>query len=277
MTRALTFLLLFAAVGLAADEPAEDGKDQRKVQLKFMQDQAEKFTISRADDDDKLFKRTDQPVLHYANPERQRGSSDGVTYLWLDGRRPIAVSSFSIRRPDNSGVCELTSFSQTPLHCAKEGAVVWTPAAPEKLRRQFEVAPPSGSANRRLFRMKALARRFEATCYHPRTKEARQLRLLERPLYRFADEKAGVLDGGLFAFVVSNDPELLVLIEAVQQKGEKPKWVYTIAQMTSWAQIVKLDGVQVWDSPNYYRSGQLPDNPYIEMRVDDFVPAQNGN
>src|SRR5262245_50562597 len=30
---------------------------------------------------------------------------------------------------------------------------------------------------------------------------------LPQPLHRYADEKAGILDGSLFAFVIGNDPE----------------------------------------------------------------------
>lgn len=275
MTRTLTILLLFAGIGRAADEPVEKEKDERKAQLHFMRTQAEKFALTRADADDKPLTLSNEAVLRYTNPERERGTSDGVTYLWLDGRRPIAVCSFSIRRPDDSASCEFTSFSETPLRCLREGGVVWTPAVPEKLRTPFDVATPSDSANRRLFRMKALARRFAATAYHPKTNETRNLRLLERPLYRYEDKDAGILDGCLFAYAVSNDPELLILVEAIQQKGEKPKWVYSIRQMTSWEQIVRLDGLRVWDCPNYYRSGNSPENPYLEMRIGNFVPGDS--
>ena len=65
--------------------------------------------------------------------------------------------------------------------------------------------------------MRTLARRFSATCYYK--EEITQLRVLPQPLYRFSDEKRGIVDGALFALVVSNDAELLLLLEAAGDRG----------------------------------------------------------
>lgn len=275
MLRAITILLLASSVGAAQEESADQSKDERQAQLQFMRERAEEFTLRRADSEEEPLKLSDDAVLRYTNPERELGSSDGVTYLWLDGKRPMAVSSFSIRRPDDSGRCEFTSFSDKPLRCETEGVEVWTLGVPKLRRTPFNTATPASSAASRTFQMKSLARKFEANCIHPRTTATTRLRMLDRPLYRFTDEKQNIIDGGLFAFVVSNDPELLVLIEAIQLEGDvEPKWVYSIGQMTSWAQVVKLDGAQVWDSPNFYRSGKPADSPYREASTGDFIAEE---
>ena len=54
--------------------------------------------------------------------------------------------------------------------------------------------------------MRDFAPRFSASC--SRNGATTQLRLLPQPLYRLADEKRKILDGGLFALVVSNDHAL---------------------------------------------------------------------
>lgn len=276
MIRLLTLLLLSLSVSLTADEPVGKEKDERQEQLRFMRARAEEFKLARVDADEAPLTLSDKAILRYSNPERDLGSTDGVTYLWLDGQRPIAVSSFSIRRPNDSGRCEFTTFSDKPLRCTKQETELWRPDVPESLRTPLDVEPPTDSATRRLFQMKALSRQFEATCFHPRSKEATRLRLLDRPLYRYEDRKTGVLDGCLFAFAVSNDPELLILIEAIQNEGEPPSWVYSIGPMTSWAQTVNLNDEQVWESPNYYRSGKPLESPYFEGGVGDFIAGETG-
>lgn len=275
MLRTITILLLASTVCVAQDEPPDASQEQRQSQLRFMREKAEEFTLERVDSEAEPLKLSEQAILRYTNPERERGSSDGVTYLWLDGKRPMAVSSFSIRRPDNSGRCEFTSFCDKPLRSEIENVEVWTLGVPKLRQQRFGGPAPADSAARRMFQMKSLARQFEAAGTHPRTNAETRLRLLERPLYRFADPKKGVIDGGLFAMVVSNDPELLLLIEAVQPEGEtEPQWVYSIGQMTSWAQVVKLNGKQVWDSPNYYRAGKPADSPYREASAGKFLEEE---
>ena len=95
MLRTITMLLLASTVCMAQDEPADQSKEQRQAQLKFMRARAEEFSLERVDSEQEPLKLSEQAVLRYTNPERERGSSDGVTYLWLDGKRPMAVSSSS--------------------------------------------------------------------------------------------------------------------------------------------------------------------------------------
>ena len=99
--------------------------------------------------------------------------------------------------------------------------------------------------------MRALARRFTARSIDGNEKDW-ELRLLPQPLYRFSDEAGGILDGGLFAFVVSNDPEFFVLLEAITAPQGEPQWRYSLARMSSRKHAVRLDGNEVWSVTNYY-------------------------
>ncbi len=124
--------------------------------------------------------------------------------------------------------------------------------------------------------MRTLARRFTATCYNSKTDEPTILRLLPQPLYRFEDAKAGVLDGALFAFVVSNDPELFLLLEAARDGGKgAAAWRFSLTRMSSLRETVRLDDKEVWSVPNYYqdRAEDRKTGPYTEAKVGTFTPA----
>ena len=58
------------------------------------------------------------------------------------------------------------------------------------------------------------------------TDEKTQLSGRPAPLYRFAAEKHDILDGPLFTFGDSNDPEMLLLLEVVRdQPAAVPYWL----------------------------------------------------
>jgi hypothetical protein len=85
--------------------------------------------------------------------------------------------------------------------------------------------------------MKRAAERFTARLQDERTGDdvPKVLRPLATPLYRYPTRGA-VLDGALFAFVVGTDPELLLLIEA-----QDDRWRYAVARMNRDALQVALD------------------------------------
>jgi hypothetical protein len=125
--------------------------------------------------------------------------------------------------------------------------------------------------------MRSLARRFTASCHNPRTEEPTELRLLPQPLYRFEDEPAGILDGALFAFVVSNDPELFLLLEAHSDiKEGESAWRFSLARMSSQKETVRLNDKEIWSVPNYWRdpAEDRKTGPYVEANVGTFAPVQ---
>jgi hypothetical protein len=134
--------------------------------------------------------------------------------------------------------------------------------------------PPAAGKVQRLTQMRALARRFSAACYNPRSGDLTELRLLTQPLYRYADELAEVLDGGLFAFVVSNDPELFLLLEAAGA-ADKAHWEYSLARMSSQKLTVHLDGKETWTVTNYWQDSaeDRRTGPYVEAKSGKFTPT----
>jgi hypothetical protein len=99
--------------------------------------------------------------------------------------------------------------------------------------------------------------------------------MLTQPLYRFADDKAGVIDGGLFAFVVSNDPELFLMLEVVNgMGGSEAHWKFSLARMSSLKMAVRLGDREVWTVPNYWRepTEDRRTGPYVESKFGTFPP-----
>ncbi|HZL90773.1 MAG TPA: hypothetical protein VFB96_20565 [Pirellulaceae bacterium] len=256
----------------AAPEPATD----RQEEFSFLKEKATELSLFRGADANEPQPLKAEPVLRYSNSERDIGSLDGSTFLWLVGKRPLAAVSTSVRKLNSGAYRECTSFSSAPLVCRTGQTTVWSPKTGGLLDRPLEdAAAPAAGKPQRLTQMRSLARRFTASCYNPRSEEPTELRLLPQPLYRFEDDAAGILDGALFAFVVSNDPELFLLMEARSDVKEgESAWRYSLARMSSQKETVRLDGKEIWSVPNYWRdpAEDRKTGPYVEAKVGTFVP-----
>src|SRR5437588_9441111 len=143
------------------DEAAADGDRQERLQ--FTKDKLSKFTLYREAANEPLAFKED-PIVRFTNPERDSGTWDGATFLWLEGTRPVGAVSLGIRRPTNAVFREFTSFSSTPLICRRGGAAAWSPQTGGLSPRELPAAPaPADTAGGRLTQMRNLARRFSAT------------------------------------------------------------------------------------------------------------------
>jgi len=255
----------------AAEKPTEA---ERLSRLKFLKEKAAERTLYRGAGETAAFPLTAEPVLRYANTERwDLGTSDGATFLWLDGTRPVAAISTSIRRPNDSAHHECTSFSSGPLEGRLAGVPVWLPKRGGLLAQPLEAPAPADGKVQRLTQMRTLAARFAVTCYDSNTNEPRELRLLPQPLYRFESEPHKVRDGALFAFVITNDPEMFLLLEATANQGLQ--WRYTLARMSSLPQKVRLDGTEIWSLTNFHRdpTEDRKTGPYTTGGLGQYLPA----
>jgi hypothetical protein len=262
--------VLVAVLGVAPgdEEPAEAARLER---LEFLKDKAAQFSLSRESSPDQPLKLKESPIHRFSNPERDGGSWDGATFLWLDGARPMAAICFSIRRPNDAVFREHSSFSNTPLVCEKSGKVSWAPRTGGLIDYPLHDSPPPAATEpARLTQMRTVARRLSATCYYK--EEATQLRLMPQPLYRYRDKEHGVLDGALFSMAVSNDAELLLLMEILEQPaaGALP-WRVSLARMSSLRLVVRLDDAEIWTVPGYYTI------PPAERKAGPYIEAFEGN
>jgi len=242
---------------------------------RFLKEKSVELSLFQASNSTKPLPLYSRPVLFYSNPVGL--SSDGATFLWLAGTRPVAAVSFSLRRPNNAVYRECTSFWSSPLDCRLGNDSVWAPKKGGLLAQRLNDAPaPADGEAQRMAQMRTIARRFAVTWHHSRTDEKTQLHLMPGPLYRFDAESEGILDGALFAFVVTNDPEMLLLLEAARDKpGEAPNWRYTFARMSSLKEVVRLDDQEIWTVPHYHSdpNDDKRTGHYTEQRIGVFVPA----
>jgi hypothetical protein len=111
--------------------------------------------------------------------------------------------------------------------------------------------------------MRALAGEFTVEILDTRNVakgEEQTPRLLPKPLYRYEAEQTKSLDGGLYAFVVGTDPELLLLLEcdtaapkesaATPPAGTpaaKPEWRFGVGRMNRYLIRLKRKGETVWE------------------------------
>jgi hypothetical protein len=257
-----------------ADEPAR-GKDAvRQMRLEMLQSFLHEFEMEIAGKEPKVLRPSDQPILRWSNPVREY-VNDGVTYLFLDGKRPRAVATVRATSTESSLESgqlwhEFVSLSDRPLSCSRDERVVWSPKAAVVANKLLvDAAHPEAGPARRLTQMRRLARSFEAIYYKMDTPYS--LRLLAQPLYRYEDESARVLDGALFAFAEGNDPEVLLLLEAVAGgEDESPTWRYTVARMTSYRVTVQQGKREIFAADPYWSNPRERDDPYVEAKDGPF-------
>lgn len=265
-------LLLMALLGQVADKPAGDVEQARRARLEHMKQVIGSVALETRDASPRKLERSEHPVLRYTNPLTLE-HGDGATFLWLAGKRPLAAISLSFRHQE--GVYwELSSLSDQPLALTRDGAVVWQPKACSRTSAAIAEAPqPGETPASRLTQMRSLARKFQVR--ELRRGQWQEGRLLTQPLHRWEDAKAGIVDGALFGYAETTDPELLLSIEARRDaNASEAKWYYQLAKMTSSPMTVSLNEKEVWSVDGYWKNPRGPEDPYVEARIGVYQPAQ---
>jgi hypothetical protein len=119
-----------------------------------------------------------------------------------------------------------------------------------------------------LRQLRELAKGFAAR-QTDRKKVEREMRLLSQPICRYATDGGDVIDGGVFAFVVGTDPEVVLLIEARKADGVVT-WQFGLARMASIAVRVAYRGNEVWSVPT------LPWPDGLRIRTEPYILFQFG-
>jgi len=92
--------------------------------------------------------------------------------------------------------------------------------------------------------LRGIAREFRG--FVDPEKERTELRLLPQPLFRYDSGSSGSPDGALFAFVLTTDPEAVLLIEE-RPGADGPAWQYALARMTNHGVAVRHRDRVVWE------------------------------
>lgn len=221
------------------------------------------------------FDRTPRSLLRWSNAVRNRAFGD--TYIWTHKGCAKAIVSLYVIVDRNLVSAECQSLASKPLEMKRDGQSVWTPKeAGVKWKQLQGVGVPAAKAFQRLVRMNAIARQFKADfAPHTSPEEFTQLRLLPKPLYRYESTDPEVIDGAVYGFVDSTDPEVLLVIEAREQDGKR-FWVYSPARSRHDHLRVYYKNAIVWDQPSLappWPNMRDPNKPYCSLRLKDYIDA----
>src|SRR5262249_44995784 len=123
----------------------------------------------------------------------------------------------------------------------------------------------------RLSQIKALARRFSAQAIKSppayQENDARELRLLAKPILRYRDAAQPESDGAVFAFAMDTDVDVLLLIEN-RVRNEEPGWEFALGRTNPFVLKVWCDKAVVWSQERvsttadaaepYFMAGPFP-------------------
>ncbi len=220
------------------DGSSSAGAEAQHRELDEFKRSAARYRILTDTERPKVLMLAPEPVLRWTNPVR--GTVAGAVFVWLaDGRPEVIMSVY--RYPEDGKEVEENEFQSlatTGLTATRKGQEVWVPRTPGIRLDPIPGAPkPAATPAERLRQMRTLAREFHAFFDAP--EDRTELRLLPKPLFRYETKRPDLADGALFAFVLTTDPEVLLLIEA-RSVGGASVWHYGFARMS----MVNLRGAQ---------------------------------
>jgi hypothetical protein len=254
MNAAARLILVLAATTQAKDAstPGQAAATKHERILAIYASDAAEYTIYRDSSRKERVELRRKPVLVCADPAR--GGGDGAVYVWTyRGRAEVFGTFFSFPTIGPRKLYhEFHSLSLSVLDVSRSGThdSTWAPLAPGIELAPLTGAPrPAETAAQRLSQMRALTREFSAST-RDRTERRLELRLLPQPLYRYESTDHDVLDGAVFAYVTSTDPEVLLVIEARKPApAEGPVWSYAVCRFTDLGLSVRHKGKEVFTAP----------------------------
>jgi hypothetical protein len=210
------------------------------------------------------------PVIRWRNVVRGQ-EGEAMMVVWSLGGRPVAMAG--IYPWNGKMIHEFDSLSRAKKLTAREkDRVIWSPEEAGVEFKEVPKAPkPARTAAERLRQMKAIAEGFKATMtgWAEDNSDQEALRLLPRALHRYdlanvKDRDPKLIDGGLFAFVLGTDPEVVLMLEAIGT-AEAADWQYAFARATSGGLEVKLGTDVVW-SAKKHPANRVSTLPHFSMQ-----------
>jgi len=252
----------------AGGEDVPPTSQERALHLERMRNIAGSFQVYELSGEKRRpVERADEPVLRYTDSTRKQ--RDSTVWMWGTQGRPtalMAVEYYPERPRDQKWLYEIASLSTSRIAVERGSDLSWTAREPGLNLRRLDGAPaPAERPAARLGQMKELFARLGA--HEGAVVEGRvELRPMARPLYRYHDDAAGVIDGAIFVFANGTNPEVLCVIEAQSGDENTRNWHFGFVQMTGGELVVELDGKEIWrcreaDPPaerGSYRNGWLP-------------------
>lgn len=232
-----------------ASAPAvESPPEERAARLQRMTEIARSYRLRPAGDRFASYPLRPEPAHRFTNTVGH--TRDGAIFLWTAGEygRPAAAAQVYERRTDGAWVAEFSSLATTGLAARSTSGHQWNPDAGGVEFRPVPDAPkPAATPERRLLQMRAIARDMTAEDNF-QDLSFQTLRMLTTPFLRYGKDGTDVVDGALFAYVLTTDPEVYLLLEA-RPGPDGPAWFYAFAPSTTAEVRAKVKGREVWYLP----------------------------
>jgi len=229
-------------------QAGEEAKDEKKsLLLREMRELVEGFKVYQVDGTRVPAELVGDPLLRFIDAVDR--NQDGSVWVWGRTGRPAAIMQLWRDLPDGRlWFHSITSLSSGLVAAERGGGWRWSPSKPGiELKRFPQPPPPAEQKAGRLRQMKELAQ--HVTAHEVWANGQRfELRLLLRPVHRYDDPKAGLVDGAIFILARGTDPEIALLIEVVAKDPSPPTWQYGLASTSSAELHVSLDGHEVWQT-----------------------------
>jgi hypothetical protein len=225
------------------DEAATEKAEQAQ-RLEFMKESLKEYVFTT--DGGKPMDLQAEPLLRWNNPVS--GVRDGTIFIWTAlGRPQAAVQVFQLKQ--GLWLHEFQSLSTEPFQAKFKGLPEWGPArAGIEMKPAADAPMPAKTERQRLVQMRAIAEQYRAIDDFEDQKSRWELRLLAKPVYRYAVPEGGIIDGALWAFAHGTDPEVFLLLEA-RETSQGHEWQIGMAPMTAYAVEVSRKDKPVWSAP----------------------------
>ncbi|MBC7817087.1 MAG: hypothetical protein IAG10_09395 [Planctomycetaceae bacterium] len=242
---------------IGADDDAVK-KEESAQRLADMKRSVEPVRITIGESEKEPLVRVDEPILRWSNPLIP--IVDATVFLWTHNGRPALITQVA-EVPREGLALEFQSLSTEPLR-GQLREQPWAPVLGIKWLRAPTTEVPAATPVARLIQMRKIAERFQVLDIFE-FKDPNQLRLIPKPLYRYAAPDFSVRDGALFSFALGTDPEVMMLVESQKVEGAEV-WMIAFARLTGYACRVTLDNKEVWAS--YTLSHPIPaSSPFMTL------------
>jgi hypothetical protein len=243
----------------AQERVAKEDQQDRKLVDRWKREAAEYRIVAETEPETVLTLKP-EPALRWTNPVRD--TDDGLVFLWLARGKPAAVACFyRVRfegRPTEAH--EFHSLARVGLSASLEGRTFWSPTVAGVAPKPVPGAPrPAATAAERLRQMRGMAREFRA--YVDVDKGRTALRQLSHPVFRQEPGADGSQDWALFGYVLTTDPEALLVLEE-RSGSDGPAWHYGFARMSNHSLSAKHNDRLVWEAAAEPNNGD-PAKPYF--------------
>jgi hypothetical protein len=217
---------------------ADELKDRR---MAFMKAALARYTIQMGERTEPA--KVADPCLRWTNPIGT--AADGVVAVYArNGGRPAALGQFFLNG-QKRWVNEFTVISEKDVTIMRSDRPFWKPSEYVCKFTGLPRSPlPAAQPALRLVQMRAIAADFSAIDYFGPNATKQELRLLTQPVYRYS-EASRILDGAVFIFVLTTDPECCLLLEACRD-GNGSRYRYAVAPMSIYQLEVRYKDNPVW-------------------------------